>query len=1436
MKIFQNFFFLVDFLAYEPKILVNKQKQINTSFTAALSIIYILTMILLFIYFYLDFCNNKNIYVSYNEDNNENFNLNYTAFPIFFEIQNTSGGDIHFDDINRYFKINFRINKPLVNLSKSKKALKPIGIVDFHLKKCSEYLNLIPVQYSNLLNISIVNLEKSDGDNITLNSSYQKNSSVVDISGINTFSNTSLNSNENTLNSATFQDFMNLDFPLNFLNVINQVSNLENKYCVDPYELGSLYNDSETKKSYFSNISFNKYCKENALQITVDQCQNDAFTRECFSEAHIEAAASNAKFVISFIDYSVNNNNILSPATAFLKSEEFLISPFVQKIISYKIREAEYVTNSGYFSSYLENIQFHKFEDARISYELINSNNIHKSNINYLSLEFLPAEIKATYARSFEKIGNIISILVAISLIICYGLNLVCKFFIEIVYYNNLASLLGLNKAFKGEEIFEHANFKNNIFGSKYKIRADFKTKNFSTHANNNYTLSEKPNLNINNRNYNADMPLTPNDTTKPKSNTIKDHVSSNINNLNLNDPKKKGSENNVSWILNLKNSSNKKTLKESRYSQCSSLSNNLNSYENSDFSKRNINTIQINHLNAKVIHKNSNAIHNMTNNYHNHNYNHDSINKNSELYYADRNNISYNLPTVGIKLSTGNNKANSNCNINNKTLTQNNNINQNYNQIRSIINSDSQVMNDDSSMFPMLHKNSDNLLSENVIIPLTNNFAGGKIEVSSDISSIISNNNINYNYSASKLGIINNNSTKNTNTNHHKNLRSYKAACVYDTSSSNKFFYSNDNLQFGKFNNPLNVNIVRRFSHKNTNANNSNTKPYSNYQEEVIPINAAGISMNLSSMNNNSKIDNTSTMLIFNKQTSNNAIGNINNSNNNNISTNTSQTHKMESNSYIMVKEKEKELNAMRRVSSYDIDKTIVEEAKGSNSPASSINKFNDKLNPTNTNIPLPRNKINNNKLHVNSYINDFNKSFDVDQNSQNNSIKKNKIYKNIVINKNLIMQTRRKSHNIDPENSSFRKSLYALNMGKSSELISNDSPEAKALKLKKNEIINRSKFNKKFFELNRQVNDYRVFFVPEDETQNNYKDNNKNNKYDITNNSIQNNMSEGKSLNLLNLAHLKNNKAQSEKPSSFEDIRSNIYNAYATKNLIEKKKEACFESNQLNNYNYKNSLVNNSNSNNNIINNVKMGTNVLSKINSKLFNSNGNINLVNENSQSQKVINNIKASKTKDKENDKVDNITLKQLKKIFCNKIFNKNYSESNFYVKVESYLKKKTSIEEIIKKIYEVDKLKFVLFSEEILNIFSCIPNPNFVNVNTKSSVNNDDDNNNFNDNNVNNKYNMLLGASDLNNKQINSDYNNINNTGINNIYLRKHAIDANPNSNDIPNKLHNSLIMEMWNKYEFYIPTANKIKRSLFNCLEDGKDFREAKKILKLLKH
>lgn len=266
------------------------------------------------------------------------------------------------------------------------------------------------------------------------------------------------------------------------------------------------------------------------------------------------------------------------------------------------------------------------------------------------------------------------------------------------------------------------------------------------------------------------------------------------------------------------------------------------------------------------------------------------------------------------------------------------------------------------------------------------------------------------------------------------------------------------------------------------------------------------------------------------------------------------------------------------------------------------------------------------------------------------------------------------------------------------------------------------------------------------------------------------------------------------------------------------------------------------------------------------------------------------------KDNDMNKNEKLMIFNIHKILCKKLFNKNSIESRGYLKIENYLKKKISLEEIIKKLFEVDKLKFTLFDEDLLNMFSCIPNPNFNKKENLLDLKND----NFTNLNINNNlikienidlrrtsnHNFANNISNANRSNINqnladtekasnrqlfkdnssnknselSPFNKIvNNLSSNfnfnqNKSLRKTILDKNfdekkkskgeiqsdADSLSINDELSNTygiLIYDLWNQYEFFKPSRHNIKKSIYNVVESGDYINNEKSIniLNLLK-
>lgn len=110
---------------------------------------------------------------------------------------------------------------------------------------------------------------------------------------------------------------------------------------------------------------------------------------------------------------------------------------------------------------------------------------------------------------------------------------------------------------------------------------------------------------------------------------------------------------------------------------------------------------------------------------------------------------------------------------------------------------------------------------------------------------------------------------------------------------------------------------------------------------------------------------------------------------------------------------------------------------------------------------------------------------------------------------------------------------------------------------------------------------------------------------------------------------------------------------------------------------------------------------------------------------------------------------------------------------FVQKAEDYIKEKISIENILKKLNEVDKIKFSLFNKEQLNLFNTIPNPNFNEIFSQ-------------------------------NQNQNEEYNSM------------------------------SQIDQLWRKYEFYIPNGNEENDSFKKIFEKSEKSKIDENIIELV--
>ena len=71
----------------------------------------------------------------------------------------------------------------------------------------------------------------------------------------------------------------------------------------------------------------------------------------------------------------------------------------------------------------------------------------------------------------------------------------------------------------------------------------------------------------------------------------------------------------------------------------------------------------------------------------------------------------------------------------------------------------------------------------------------------------------------------------------------------------------------------------------------------------------------------------------------------------------------------------------------------------------------------------------------------------------------------------------------------------------------------------------------------------------------------------------------------------------------------------------------------------------------------------------------------------------------------------ITL-TIKEFLCDRFCFKKSHSIKLISKAAKYIDEKISIEFILKKLNEIDKIKFVIFDKDQLNLFHILPNPNF----------------------------------------------------------------------------------------------------------------------------
>jgi len=311
-------------------------------------------------------------------------------------------------------------------------------------------------------------------------------------------------------------------------------------------------------------------------------------------------------------------------------------------------------------------------------------------------------------------------------------------------------------------------------------------------------------------------------------------------------------------------------------------------------------------------------------------------------------------------------------------------------------------------------------------------------------------------------------------------------------------------------------------------------------------------------------------------------------------------------------------------------------------------------------------------------------------------------------------------------------------------------------------------------------------------------------NNNYDFKVNNKINFLNENRELKFLDLSNLKKKKNQSSFKKAIEKEMKN-----SNKNINDS-----FISNNDINQNNNNKKLNKININESKDSDKSSNLHIIEK---------KNTNNPNKIFTLKDVLKTNKSSTIKDKEKDYFN------LKKILCKKVFQKNSFESNIYLKTEDYLKQKTSLEEILRKNYEVDKLKFILFDEEMLNLFSCIPNPNFVKIITEENKNGL--------NNLNNDADNLNKRKIKINNIINDFSNGTSNNLINNEFKSNFNFSKNPcrEKNQNQNDKSSCLIFDKWLRHEFCKPNIEKFKRSVYNFEEFNCKSKKLKAIMSLLK-
>ena len=96
---------------------------------------------------------------------------------------------------------------------------------------------------------------------------------------------------------------------------------MKDKYCMDPKENVNLF-------GLYGDIKNNSF-----LRINIYKCFNSSSSDNCFNNDIINNQISKSNFLLKFMDYNINNNNLTYPEYKFIKGQVFELNPFMIKTI-----------------------------------------------------------------------------------------------------------------------------------------------------------------------------------------------------------------------------------------------------------------------------------------------------------------------------------------------------------------------------------------------------------------------------------------------------------------------------------------------------------------------------------------------------------------------------------------------------------------------------------------------------------------------------------------------------------------------------------------------------------------------------------------------------------------------------------------------------------------------------------------------------------------------------------------------------------------------------------------------------------------------------------------------------------------------------------------------------------------------------------------------